>query len=104
MENWYDMAPPGVGVAPWKGMPRTRIQVVELQRRCSTIVSRRTRSTPLGRVPLDTQTPHDLEQARVIGQPELLRRLGHVPFVALQRLNHDLPLRFLFLLLKGARF
>src|SRR5204862_34945 len=41
---------------------------------------------------------------RVIREPELLRRPGDMPRVALQRLNYDLALGFLLLFLKRAWF
>src|SRR5688572_9889595 len=40
-----------------------------------------------------TVPPHDLEQARMVRQPELLGRLRDVPLVSLECLDHDLSLR-----------
>src|ERR1051325_356542 len=44
--------------------------------------------------PADPVPPHDLQQAGVVGETELLGRLGDVPVIALERGHDDLPLRF----------
>src|SRR5712691_1045445 len=97
------MAPPGAGVRP-----EEKHAADQCLRRCystrfSTLVSRCTRLFGGLRVPLNTQATHDLQQTGVVGESQLLRRFGDVPFVALQRLNHDLALGFLLLLLERAR-
>ena len=38
-------------------------------------------------------TPHDLQQTRMVGEPELLRGSRDVPLVPLERRDDDLPLR-----------
>src|SRR4051794_10224790 len=52
------------------------------------LVSRRTRC----RSALHIQPTHDLEQAGMIRQSELISRPGDVPSVSLQSSKHDLPL------------
>src|SRR6267143_1880588 len=54
------------------------------------------------RVPLDTQTPHDFQQAGVIGQAQLLRSLRNMPLVSFESLDDDLPLCLEFLFLERA--
>ncbi len=43
-------------------------------------------------LPLEVESPHDLEQACVIGQAQLVGSPGDVPVVPLQGGNHDLAL------------
>lgn len=40
----------------------------------------------------DVQAAHDLEQAGVIGEPQLFRGTGDVPIIPLQGCDDDLPL------------
>ena len=44
------------------------------------------------RWPRQTVPPHDLQQAGVIGQFQILRGLRHVPIALFERGNQDLPL------------
>src|SRR5689334_13989098 len=45
--------------------------------------------------PAKVETTHDLEEAGVIGQPQLLRRASDLPAVPLESSGHDLSLRLL---------
>ena len=45
-----------------------------------------------GLFPFEIQAAHDLEQARMIGQTQLLCRAGDVPIMPFQGCNHDLTL------------
>jgi hypothetical protein len=51
---------------------------------------------------LNPEPAHDFQQAGVVGKPELLGRLRHVPVVAFQRLHDDLALGFELLFFEGA--
>src|SRR5690606_26483635 len=65
----------------------------------------RSASCPLLRAPFDPQPPHDLEQARVVREPQVFRSPRDVPVVRRQRLQHDRPLRLRlpFLVRQGPR-
>src|SRR5690606_31742566 len=53
--------------------------------------------------PLDPEPAHDLEQTRVVGEPERFRRARDVPVVRVQRLEHDRALGLRLAFLVGAR-
>jgi hypothetical protein len=44
----------------------------------------------------DPVSTHDLEEARLVGEAELLRRSRHVPLVSFERCHDNLPLGFGF--------
>src|SRR5207253_693610 len=97
------------GFGSWKSKRGTgyRLSAIgrlrnDLQNLRAVRVSNQTPSLGALSVPLNAQTAHDLQQARVIRQAQFLRRLGHVPLIALQRLNHDLSLGLLLLFFERA--
>src|SRR5438552_1263407 len=105
------MAPPGAGVRSTEKQTRCQVSGVwcqlvlnDLQNGRRSFVYYRTRGERRLSVSLDTQTAHDLEKTGVVGQSQLLRRLGDVPLVALKRLHDDLALGFLLLFFKRASF